>query len=374
MAYFKGHCFSMNLFLIFFTGLTTGGLTCLAVQGGLLATTLAKQVTVADKSGQTNQSTKQRLKARTEQNNMLTGIQFSQNIYPVIYFLLAKLLAYTLLGFFLGTLGSAIQISPLVRAALQILAGLFMLATALNMFNVHPIFRYFVIQPPKVLTKLVREQSRSQEIFAPALLGLMTVLIPCGTTQAMEALAITTGNPVLGALIMFFFVLGTSPTFLVLGFLASRIRGKYRSLLAMAAALAILFLGILAIDGGLNLLGSPAAPSRVLASLNQRLPTYTVQEAAQAIVVDGVQELNISVGDYGYSPNSWIVASGQPIRLRLSTYNNYGCTRAFVIPSLGIQEILPETGETIVDLPAQQSATLYFTCGMGMYNGTIVIQ
>jgi len=31
----------MNLFAIFLTGLTTGGLSCLAMQGGLLASVIA---------------------------------------------------------------------------------------------------------------------------------------------------------------------------------------------------------------------------------------------------------------------------------------------------------------------------------------------
>ena len=33
----------MNLWLIFLTGLTTGGLSCLAVQGGFLASIIANQ-------------------------------------------------------------------------------------------------------------------------------------------------------------------------------------------------------------------------------------------------------------------------------------------------------------------------------------------
>lgn len=33
----------MNLFVIFLTGLTTGGLSCLAMQGGLLASVIANQ-------------------------------------------------------------------------------------------------------------------------------------------------------------------------------------------------------------------------------------------------------------------------------------------------------------------------------------------
>lgn len=37
----------IDLWVIFLTGLTTGGLTCLAIQGGLLATTLAQPETIS---------------------------------------------------------------------------------------------------------------------------------------------------------------------------------------------------------------------------------------------------------------------------------------------------------------------------------------
>src|SRR3989344_9612641 len=57
-----------NLWIIFPTGLIAGGLTCAAVQGGLLATTIAQQ--------------KNDDPART-------------NTVPVLSFLLAKLFAYT---------------------------------------------------------------------------------------------------------------------------------------------------------------------------------------------------------------------------------------------------------------------------------------
>src|SRR5262249_47251638 len=143
----------------------------------------------------------------------LTSVQWATNPWPVVYFLAAKLFAYMVVGALLGALGSVLQISSPVQAVLQITAAIFMIGTALNMLNVHPFLRYFVIQPPKALTRLVRNQAKSQDVFTPALLGLMTVLIPCGTTQAMEALAITSGSAILGALILFSFVLGTSPTF-----------------------------------------------------------------------------------------------------------------------------------------------------------------
>jgi uncharacterized protein len=356
----NGEC-HLNLWLIFITGLTTGGLTCLAVQGGLLATAITrqKQVEVSRQAQQGTGSTTQ------------TSIQLPDNPRPIVYFLAAKLVSYTLLGFLLGALGSVVQLSPTVRAVMLLLAGLFMIATALNMLNVHPIFRYAVIQPPRFLTRLVRDQAKSEEVFAPVLLGAMTVFIPCGTTQAMEVLALTSGLPLQGALTMFFFILGTIPTFFMLGFAATQARGKARFAFSFAAAVLVLGLGLYSLDSGLKLADSPFAPGLALSKLFQ---PRSLDSAVEGREVDGVQELVIDVYPTSYSPNYFVAESGKPIRLLMVTNSAYGCTRSFTVPSLGIQIVLPETGETPIDIPPQQAGTLHFTCGMGMYSGSIVIQ
>jgi uncharacterized protein len=345
----------MNLWIIFLTGLTTGGLTCLAVQGGLLATAITKQV-------QVNQPQPKRRRAKGVRQSA-TGVQVSESALPVTAFLTAKLIAHTLLGFLLGALGSAVQLTSTVQVVMQLTAGVFMLGTALNMMNVHPIFRYFVIQPPKFLTRMIRNQAKSQDMFAPALLGLMTIFIPCGTTQAMEILAISSSDPLLGAAIMFAFVLGTSPTFFVLGFIATKIRGKFQSAFVTITAILVLILGIVAIDSALSLMGSPLAPRRVIASLIGDVPPV------DANMVNGVQEVTIRADNMGYTPPNWNAQSGAPIRVRLLSENNLSCTRVFTIPSLGIRRDLPLTGEVIIDVPAQTAGDLYFTCGMGMYTG-----
>lgn len=354
----------MDLWVIFITGLTTGGLTCLAIQGGLLATAITAPVAV-------NVPAQPKRKSRKAAAQPVTGVRVAQNLWPVVYFLAAKLIAYTLLGFLLGALGSVFQITPAVQGVMQLFVGLFMLATALNMFNVHPVFRYFVIQPPKALTRLVRNQAKSQSVFTPVFLGVMTVLIPCGTTQAMEVLAISTGSPLVGALILFVFVLGTSPTFLVLGFLATRLRGQFQKWFAVVTAALILLLGLVSLNAGLNLLGSPLAPERLFASLFQ---PGGWDAPVQAQIVDGVQELTINVNDRGYQPNYSIAASDQPLRLRMVTSNTYSCALAFTIPSMGYYKTLPITGETVIDLPPQPEGYVFFTCSMGMFSGTIKLE
>jgi sulfite exporter TauE/SafE len=350
---------------VFLTGLTTGGLTCLAVQGGLLATAITRQASLPAPAGRAAQRAPRRARAAQAQ----TGIMIARDGWPVVYFLAAKLAAYTVLGFLLGWLGSAVQLTPTVQAIMQIAAGLYMLATALNMLNVHPLFRYVVLQPPRALTRLVRDQSKSEKVYAPVLLGLLTVLIPCGTTQAMMVLAISTGSALLGALTLFAFVLGTSPTFFVLGFLLTQARGKLKQALTVGAAVLILALGVVSVNAGLRLLDSPLAPSTILSSVLYP----STGEAPATAGADGVQEVTINVLDTGYAPNRLTAASGQPIRLRLMTDNTYGCARAFTIPSLGVSELLPETGVTLVNLPAQAPGQIRFVCSMGMYGGILEI-
>ena len=159
----------INLWTIFITGLVTGGLSCLAVQGGLLAATIA-------------QNEEEKLKSKTKQ----TG-----NAMPILAFLTAKLVAYTALGFLLGWFGSLFQISLATQVVMQFLVALFMIGTALNILDVHPIFRYFAIQPPRFVTKLVRNQSKSKSLFAPALLGAFTVFIPVSYTHLACATRLT---------------------------------------------------------------------------------------------------------------------------------------------------------------------------------------
>src|SRR6185369_11434520 len=86
-----------QLIVAFVTGLTTGGLSCLAVQGGLLASSLAHQIEqdYVEHASQNKTRKKSKVQTPTHSNSAL----------PIILFLMAKLVAYTLLGALLGWLG-----------------------------------------------------------------------------------------------------------------------------------------------------------------------------------------------------------------------------------------------------------------------------
>lgn len=344
----------MNLWGVFATGLFTGGLTCLAVQGGLLASTLA-------------QREEERLKENVKKGNAL----------PILSFLVAKLAAYTVLGFLLGWLGSLIQLSLGTRTILEITVVIFMIGTALNILNVHPVFRYFVIQPPRFLTRLVRLQSKSKDVFAPALLGAFTVFIPCGTTQAMMALAIASGNPLVGAAILFAFVLGTSPIFFVLGYFATKLGDALHQKFMKAAAYAIILLAVFNLNNAMALSGSNFTLDKIWTGFWCTVSfcdsSSVIASRAQASGgAEAVSQATISIEAVSYNPNNITVKSGSTVTLNLVNNGGRGCTQAFTIPRLGIQKIIPlGTSETIRFTAPSEPTQLAFMCSMGMFRGVI---
>jgi len=347
------------------TGLTTGGLSCLAVQGGLLASSLAHQIE-QDYLEQAAQPKKLRGKRTQVQPR-------SSSALPILLFLAAKLVAYTLLGALLGLLGSYLTLSPSTRAVLMILIGIFMLGNALRMFNVHPIFRYFSIEPPKFITRYIRRTAKGTDTFTPLFLGALTVFIPCGVTQAMMAAALGTGSLARGAALMFAFTLGTSPVFFIVAYLTTELGARLEKFFMRFVAVVVLILGFVTVNSGLNILGSPIAfqnlTRNLLPSNSRAMPVVQSSQPA----VEG--EVVLYVQNEGYFPQTLSAPAGKDFTLNLVTDQTFSCSRDFVIPALNYYELLPDTGTVKVNIPAQQKgSTLFFTCSMGMYTGQIVFE
>lgn len=327
---------SMNsVWLAFMTGLTTGGISCLAVQGGLLASSVSKKESVG-------------------------------------MFLAAKVISHVILGFFLGLVGSTLLLAPKIMGFVQIFAGLFMLATAARIANLHPIFRYTVIQPPRWTYRLLRRVSRDDSSFAPLVLGFFTVLIPCGVTQATMAVAVASGNPWLGSAIMGAFVLGTSPIFFFLGTAVTKLLARKAA--SYAASVVVAIFAFLSISGGIGLTGSFYTLGNII-----KAATITIDELVSSaprmasIGPDGRQYVAIDVARGGYAPSSDILKLGVPVSLKLRTDNVQGCARAFTIPEYGVVKVLPVTGEEVVEFTPMRAGQLAYTCSMGMYGGYFTV-
>lgn len=346
-----------NLLIIFLTGLTTGGLSCLALQGGLLASVIAKR----EEALQENQE------PRT--NN------FAPITLPVVSFLGSKLFIHTLFGALLGLLGSAITLSPITRGWLQVAIGIYLFGIAGNLLNLHPFFRYFVITPPKFLAKLAQKTSQMSNvpskmynIFAPALLGLLTVFIPCAVTQAMEVVAIGTGSPLYGAAIMFAFVLGTSPTFMIFGFILNKGGSIFQKYFPLVAGTAMFGMSIYSINAGIGLTGSPYTIQNFYqAAISSVIPGSDPE--SRSVLGNNIQTATINVFSTGYSPRNITLKKGVPAKITLITDKVYSCASSFTIPALNINKLLPATGKSTIEFTPTSTGPLAFSCSMGMYTG-----
>lgn len=351
-----------QLVVAFVTGITTGGLSCLAVQGGLLASSLAHQIE-QDYASQVGQ----------KKGKKQTEIQRTNSAFPIFLFLVSKLIAYTLLGALLGWLGSYLTLSPISRAVLMIAIGVFMIGNALRMFNVHPIFRYFSIEPPKFITRYIRRTAKGTDTATPVFLGFLTVFIPCGVTQAMMATALGTGSIAMGAALMFAFTLGTSPVFFIVAYLTTELGARLEKFFMRFVAVAILILGFVTLDSGLNLMGSPYS----LQNLTRGWSASSVGSAPAADSGQPVErgEIYLNVQNSGYSPAVMSAPANTELTLNLVTNETYSCARDFVIPKLNFYMLLPATGVMQTTIPPQKAGTtLFYTCSMGMYTGQIIFE
>lgn len=333
-----------SLVVVLAIGLTAGGLSCLAVQGGLLTVAVAGERPPGGEA------------------RALAG-----NAKPIGWFLAAKLAAYTALGAALGALGQLAQPSVQLRAGIQIMAALLMIATALHFLRVHPIFRYAILAPPRALTRRIRATARGGGVFAPALLGALTVFLPCGVTQAMQLVAINSGDPLTGAAILATFVIGTSPLFFSLGYFATTLSAAMQARFLRFAAVAILAIALVSLDAALRLSGSPVTFAAVKQALFAPPTPVPAQQSA-----DGVQHATITAGAGGYSPRRVQLRAGKPARLLFRGDGSAGCSLALIFADR--QYVLSGDAPTVIALPAMRAGQrIDYTCTMGMFGGSIEV-
>jgi sulfite exporter TauE/SafE len=366
----------VNLAAVLVTGLFAGGVSCAAVQGGLLTGLITRQRAATAEPA----AISRKAEGSTRNNGPMAAkeavltaerrswrAQLADDLAPVGGFLAGKLVSHALLGALLGALGGAVELSVGTRTWLQIGAGVLIIVFGLAQLGV-PGFRRIVVEPPLSWMRIVRSRARSQAALAPALLGLATVLIPCGVTLSVEALALTSGSALAGAATMAVFVLGTGPLFAVLGYAARKAATAWRGRLAAVTGLVVLVMGAYTLNGGLELAGSPLAASRIAETVGF---AETPADTAAASTADGQQIVMITASTGSYSPENVQVRSGVPTTLVVKSDNAQGCVRSFVIRDE--QKVLPVKGETRIDLGVLQPGRLDYACGMGMYTGYLTV-
>lgn len=338
----------MSLWTVLLTGLFAGGASCAAVQGGLLAGTLAR---------------------RRPDPSTSPGASPVEDAASVGAFLLGKVASHVVLGAALGLLGDAVQLGPRLRAMTQIAVGIVMVLLALDLLGLRAV-RGLVPAPPPAWGRLARRSGRWGGSLGPLLLGLATVLIPCGVTVSMMFLAVASGSALSGAAIMATFVIGTAPLFAAIGYAARRSTAFLRGRLAALAAVAVLVSGLVAINAGLVLNGSSFTLAGVWRGVSGEADPAP---APPPVAADGVQRILVEAHDTSYSPSALTARAGIPTELIVRTKNTQGCTRSIVMSQFGVQRLLPATGDTRIELGRLDPGTYRYSCGMGMYGGSIEV-
>lgn len=162
-----------------------------------------------------------------------------------------RLISFAILGGILGTIGNTLGINFTLTATLGLLASLVMLLLGLNLVGV---FKHHKITlPDSLFTFLKRVEHKT---FAPITLGFATFFLPCGFTQAMQIVALSSGSFWTGSLIMLSFALGTLPVLAFLSFGSSSLaHSRYAPIFFKASGIVVIGFGLFTLLSGLAGLG-----------------------------------------------------------------------------------------------------------------------
>jgi plastocyanin domain-containing protein len=83
--------------------------------------------------------------------------------------------------------------------------------------------------------------------------------------------------------------------------------------------------------------------------------------------------VTVQVNDQGFFPSSISIGAGQAAELEFTRTTEETCAASVVFPELGITRELPLNRPVRVPVPADQTRTLAFQCGVGDHRSAVVI-
>lgn len=322
---------SVGVAVALFIGLVAGISTCMALIGGLVLSLSSRHAELHPEASAW------------------------QKFRPHLYFNLGRIAGYTFLGGFIGLLGKALQPSNNFLGVLTMVAGGVMIFFGLKLVEVFPVLHDKSITLPAGLARFfgLKKEVREYSHRSAVLTGALTFFLPCGFTQAMQIYAISTGSFVSGALVMGLFALGTSVGLLGIGGLTSVFKGRKARVFYMTAGLAVLVLGWFNFVNGSRLI------SGGIGTVSAQNVTEENQEPQ---IVKMIQDSG------GYSPNTFTVEKGRPVKWIITSKPSFTCASSIVMPKYGISKSL-RSGENIITFTPTEVGRISFSCSMGMYRG-----
>lgn len=334
-----------SLFVVLLIGLTAGISTCMALIGGLV---LGVSARFAEKHPDASPFDK---------------------FKPHLFFNAGRITSYLIFGAVIGIIGSFFQLSGFNLGLLTVIVSLIMLLMGIQLTGISPRLENFKLTLPANLARVLRINQKKNDEYSnknAAFMGALTFFLPCGFTQAMQLYAMTTGNPLSGALIMGIFAVGTAPGLLGIGGLTSVIKGAFAQSFFRVAGIVVILLSLFNLNNGLNLTG-----------YNPRYFNFknsNVFAAADTSVnlENGKQVIRMTQDARGYNPNTFTVQKDIPVRWIIDSKDPNTCAASIVADKIGVQKLL-HPGENVIEFTPNEEGNIRFTCSMGMFSGTISV-
>ncbi len=198
---------------VFVVGIIASLSSCMAVVGGLLLSMSASFAKEANANS---------LHARPEG---FRGSKFK----PAIMFHVGRIVSFFILGGVIGAIGAVFKLNTYGTFALGFIIAIVMLILGINLLDVFPWAKRLQPGMPKFLSKHAMGVSKLNHTLTPLLVGVATFFLPCGFTQSMQIVALSTGHFGTGALTMLSFALGTLPVLALLSFSSFSIQKSSKS-------------------------------------------------------------------------------------------------------------------------------------------------
>ena len=104
------------------------------------------------------------------------------------------------------------------------------------------------------------------------------------------------------------------------------------------------------------------------------LVTGVVSVGIVAVSVEAhTRTIKIRVDKNGFSPSSIDAEAGHKLNLVFNRADKNNCGSVVVFPKQKIRKTLPVGKDVVVSITPTESGQITFTCGMGMYKGSIVV-
>lgn len=325
----------LSLTVAFILGLVASTSTCMATSGALFMSTVGKL-----NSGKSS---------------------FKENVIPGISFNVGRVLSYGFFGLILGFLGKSVAQNLQLGGLLMAFVAVSMVLIGLGMMKLASFSKLLNVGFTKTIFQRLERGLIKNPKKTSFLLGVITYLLPCGFTQSVQLYALGLADPIKSSVMMMVFALGTAPALLAIGVASSFTKSRYYPLFSKAMGVLIFMIGIYYMSNTLSLYG---------VNLNfSKAPTPDIKNV---LVQNGYQVATMNVNAQGYSPNSFAIRKGQPVRWVVKGENVFGCQGYLQAPVLGLKKAL-KTGDNVIEFTPQEKGLISFSCSMGMFKGNFVV-